>query len=201
MAKAQGATFTRNIILIGETNSGKTCMIRRFVNDSFIMDNQNTIGMDYCKKLYRSQLPGIEGHEYGIKFWDTAGMERFRNLTSAFYKKADGVIICYDTTDTKSFERVQFWLESICKNCKKEVPVILVGTKTDLTEDRKIAFLVAKQKARELGAAYFECSALADTGVTQAFTFIMDKSILFRAEEHALLDELAPQTNDIMPQP
>ena len=99
MTTIRSPVNTRNIILIGESNSGKTCMIQRYVNQTYCGDNQNTIGLDFCKKEYTSKILGLEHQSFGIKIWDTAGMERFRNLTSAFYKKADGVMICYDTTD------------------------------------------------------------------------------------------------------
>ena len=75
-----------------------------------------------------------------MKIWDTAGQERFKTLTKTFYKKADGVMIIFDLTDAKTFESVKNWIDSIKENAEEGVPIILLGNKMDLEDDRVIAY-------------------------------------------------------------
>ena len=70
--------------------------------------------------------------------WDTAGQDRFKNITSSYYRGADGIIIIYDITDATSFEGVQGWLGEIDKYTDPSVMKILVGNKTDLNERRQV---------------------------------------------------------------
>ena len=93
-----------------------------------------TLGLDFVTRKFKAS----DGNEYIIKIWDTAGQERFKTLTYSFYKKADGVIMAYDTTDPKSFENIKNWVDSINQHAESGVPKILVGNKIDLEDDRQI---------------------------------------------------------------
>ena len=63
-----------------------------------------TLGLDFAMK---DHITKIDGQTIEVKVWDTAGQDRFRNLTYSFYKKADGIIISYDVTEKKSYENVK----------------------------------------------------------------------------------------------
>lgn len=76
--------------------------------------------------------------EYIIKIWDTAGQEKFNNLTPNFYKKADGIILAYDITDPISFKKLIIWSDSINENTSGMLPMILVGNKIDIEEKREV---------------------------------------------------------------
>ena len=94
-----------------------------------------TLGLDFITKKFTAK----DGNEYQVKIWDTAGQERFKTLTFAFYKKADGVIMAFDTTDSKTFDNIQNWVDSINTHAAKGVPKVLVGNKCDLEEDRQVS--------------------------------------------------------------
>ena len=69
-----------------------------------------------------------------MKIWDTAGQEKFRNITYQFYRQADGIIIAFDKTSDKSFKAVSNWIQSIYKVKDTDTPVVIVGNKLDLTD-------------------------------------------------------------------
>ena len=93
-----------------------------------------TLGLDFVTRKYTAS----DANEYQVKIWDTAGQERFKTLTYSFYKKADGVIMAFDTTDQRSFDNIKNWVDSINAHAEKGVPKILVGNKIDLEDDRQI---------------------------------------------------------------
>ena len=74
----------------------------------------------------------VDKKEISVKVWDTAGKERFRTLTTAFYKNADGIIISYDVTTRSSFDSIKSWVESIENHGKANAARIMVGNKMDL---------------------------------------------------------------------
>jgi Ras-related protein Rab-1A len=70
--------------------------------------------------------------------WDTAGQDRFRTITSSYYRGADGIIIVYDLTDRQSFDNVKNWLEEIEKYVEEKTKKYIVGNKNDLEERRQV---------------------------------------------------------------
>ena len=126
---------TIQIIILGDGAVGKTSMITQYCNKTFSEEHITTLGLDFAQKKFQSK----NGNEYTVKVWDTAGQERFKTLTYAFYKRADGVIIAYDTTEKKSFENTTTWMDSIKEHADSHVPKILVANKIDLEDDRKVS--------------------------------------------------------------
>lgn len=47
--------------------------------------------------------------------WDTAGQDRFRTITSSYYKGANGILVVFDVTDRDSFNNLKYWLSEIEK--------------------------------------------------------------------------------------
>ncbi|NWS50444.1 RAB13 protein, partial [Probosciger aterrimus] len=69
---------------------------------------------------------------------DTAGQERFKTITTAYFRGAVGIILVYDITDEKSFENIQNWMKSINENASAGVERLLIGNKCDMEEKRKV---------------------------------------------------------------
>ena len=76
-----------------------------------------------------------DGRDFTVKIWDTAGQDRFRQLTNSFFKDADGVIVTFDLTAHESFLNVRDWISSVYKYKDKSLPMVLVGNKLDLCEE------------------------------------------------------------------
>ena len=162
MSSESSKTF--KILTIGESGVGKTCILRRFVENKFLKNHLATIGIDFKTKTLN-----INNQEIKLKIWDTAGQERFRNITTQYYKGADGIVLIYDVTDDASYEKIRDWMEQILSNTKREdIGLVLLGNKCDM-EPRAVSEEQGNKMAEELNVSYFETSALTGQGINEAF--------------------------------
>ena len=154
------------ILTIGESGVGKTCILRRFVENKFLKNHLATIGIDFKTKTLN-----INDQEIKLKIWDTAGQERFRNITNQYYKGADGIVLVFDVTDEASFEKIKDWMDQILSNTNKdEICLVLLGNKCDVeAASRSIKPEQGKELANELNINYFETSALSGYNIKEAF--------------------------------
>ena len=162
MSSDSSKTF--KILTIGESGVGKTCILRRFVENKFLKNHLATIGIDFKTKTLN-----INNQEIKLKIWDTAGQERFRNITTQYYKGADGIVLIYDVTDDASYEKIRDWMAQILSNTKREdIGLVLLGNKCDM-EPRAVTEEQGNKMAEELQVSYFETSALTGQGINEAF--------------------------------
>lgn len=126
--------FMFKILLVGNSAVGKSSLLMRFADDIFTDNFLPTIGVDFKIRTIESS-----GSIVKLQMWDTAGQEKFKTITSAYYKGAHGVILTYDITDRKSFVDLQNWLSEIDKYSKENVVKILVGNKNDLESQREVS--------------------------------------------------------------
>eukprot|EP00698_Gefionella_okellyi_P006304 TRINITY_DN15686_c0_g1_i1.p1 TRINITY_DN15686_c0_g1~~TRINITY_DN15686_c0_g1_i1.p1 ORF type:complete len:219 (-),score=30.74 TRINITY_DN15686_c0_g1_i1:26-682(-) len=152
------------LLVIGDSGTGKTCLLLRFVDDTYTESYISTIGVDF--KIRTIEL---DGKIVKLQIWDTAGQERFRTITSSYYRGANGIIIVYDVTDQESFSNIQNWLTEIKKYAGETVQKLVVGNKADLTASRVVDFNTAKAFADGLGIQFLETSAKTANNVEKAF--------------------------------
>ena len=151
---------TFKILTIGESGVGKTCILRRFVENKFLKNHLATIGIDFKTKSIT-----VQGIQIKLKIWDTAGQERFRNITNQYYKGADGIVLVFDVTDQKSFDKIREWMNQITVNTSSnDIGLVLLGNKCD-AEPRVIQKSDGEKMAEELGVKYFETSAMNGTNI------------------------------------
>ena len=157
-------SVTFKILTIGESGVGKTCVLRRFVENKFLKNHLATIGIDFKTKTLN-----INNQEIKLKIWDTAGQERFRNITTQYYKGADGIVLVYDVTDESSYDKIRDWMDQIKNNTEGEdIGLVLLGNKCDI-EPRSVTEAQGNKLAQELNINYFETSALTGQGIKEAF--------------------------------
>ena len=113
---------------------------------------------------------------YKLLIWDTAGAERLtmRNFTRNFFKRAHGIIICFDLSDLDSFESVPRWINGIREICETDIPLLLIGNKSDLRDCRGVLREEAEQLADEHNMVYIETSARDNINLDMAFAEIAD---------------------------
>lgn len=111
----------------------------------------------------------LSGKKVKLQIWDTAGQEKYRTITTMYYKGAHGIILAFSCDDHVSFENVENWLKQIKQNTVENVVVVLVANKCDLT-DREVTKEEGQALADKYNLSYFECSAKENTGITPAFT-------------------------------
>ena len=155
------ADYTFKILTLGESGVGKTCILKRYVDNTFMKTHLATIGIDF-----KSKIVNIDNKIIKIKVWDTAGQDRFRNITSQYYKGADGIVLVFDITDKESFKQVDYWINQISNS---GICMVLVGNKSDEKDKRVVTFEEGKELADSLKVPYFETSALNGEGINLTF--------------------------------
>ncbi len=112
----------------------------------------------------------VDGKRIKLQIWDTAGQERFMAISRAYYRGTMGVLLCYAINDRESFEKIEFWMEEVKKNAnEKDVCMILVGMKSDLSNERVVSIDEGRQKAELLGIKFFETSAKNYVNLNEVF--------------------------------
>ena len=152
------------VLLIGNSDVGKSSLILRYVdqiwNDVFVP----TIGVDFKVKSLQ-----IDNKRVKMQIWDTAGQERFRNVISSYFKGAHGILLIYDITARDSFKELENWLGEVERNATPQVLKILIGNKCDLDEQRQITVDEGEAFAARNGMKFIETSAKYNTNVNEAF--------------------------------
>jgi Ras-related protein Rab-11A len=163
--------FIFKIVLLGDSGVGKSNLVFRFTKNEFNKDSKSTIGVEFATKTVQ-----IEDNKLvKAQIWDTAGQERYRSIASSYYRGAVGALLVYDVTDRNSFNHVPMWLKEVEENAEKDCLIMLVGNKTDLTEQRTVFVRDGRSFARKNGLAFIETSALDATGVDTAFQRILQE--------------------------
>jgi Ras-related protein Rab-1A len=171
--------FIFKVLLLGNSDVGKSSLLLRYVdsvwNDAFVP----TIGVDFKVKTLT-----INEKKVKMQIWDTAGQERFRTVVSTYFRGAHGILLLYDVTNRDSFKNLESWLIEIEKNAKEKVLKILIGNKCDLTDDREIQSDEGKAFALRNGMEFMETSAKMNTNVTEAFETLGKLMIEFNSKSN-----------------
>ena len=156
--------FSFKFLVLGESGVGKTCIILRYTNNEFLCNQLSTIGVDLKIKYISIQTKALK-----ILIWDTAGEERFRNITSQYYNGSDGIILVYDVNSRDSFNKVSFWVTQINQKINVDkVGIILVGNKIDIKK-REVSKEEGEICAKSYGIDYIETSALTNFNINECF--------------------------------
>jgi small GTP-binding protein len=152
------------ILVIGESAVGKSCLLLRYTDDKFQETFMTTIGVDFKTKYIE-----IEGTRVKLQIWETAGQEKFRSITKAYYRGAHGILVVFDISRRETFNQTKVWVDSIKDSSADSSPidVILVGNKCDL--ERAVTREEAEALAREFQISYFETCAKKAVNVDRAF--------------------------------
>ena len=119
------------VILIGDVDVGKTCLLSRYLKNQLPKTQKTTIGVEFATKNVTMK----DGATVKAQLWDTAGQEKYRAITVAHYRKAVGCLVVYDVTNRKTFTDVKYWLDSLMDSAEQEIQIMLVGNKVDLVDD------------------------------------------------------------------
>ncbi|KAL1257033.1 hypothetical protein QQF64_012578 [Cirrhinus molitorella] len=151
------------IVMVGNSSVGKTSLLRRFCDNCFHAGTCATVGIDYSVKTLT-----VDNSQVALQMWDTAGQERYRSITKQFFRKADGVVVVYDITNEQTFTAVRQWLASVQEGAGEDIPIMLLGNKTDLDNQREIPVGMAENLAKDFQLIFYECSAFSSHNVTES---------------------------------
>ncbi|KAG8011956.1 Ras and EF-hand domain-containing protein, partial [Nibea albiflora] len=118
------------IVLAGDAAVGKSSFLLRLCKNEFKLNSSATLGVDFQMKTLI-----VDGEPVLLQLWDTAGQERFRSIAKSYFRRADGVLLLYDVTCEKSFLNVREWVDMIEDVSQEDIPIMLVGNKSDLRQD------------------------------------------------------------------
>ena len=142
------------IILVGNSGIGKTSIINRFYNNTFLEVLPSTHSMNFISKEIKINKKTIIAN-----IWDTAGQEQYRSINKLFVKDADIVVFVYDITVRQSFEDLDYWYNFISEELGHSPTLALVGNKMDLYENEEIREEEGEETANEWGAYFTLLSA------------------------------------------
>ena len=158
-------------VLLGETAVGKTCIISRFIHDTFELNSISTTAATCVSKTM--SFEEFQGKCIKFEIWDTAGQEKYRSLTKIFYKDAKVAILVYDITRRNSFDEVKtYWYNQMKECAPKNIIIGIAGNKCDLFEDEKVPEDEAIKFAKEIGAIFRLTSANRNIGIEDLFKSI-----------------------------
>ena len=159
------------VITLGNSAVGKSSFILKYIDNSFTLYYTATLGIDFKQKKIKLK----DGRDVRLRIFDTAGQERYKSVSASFIKKADGVILIYDIGDLESFEAVENWIKSIREIGKDNLPIILVGNKCDLPDDKRMISLKEGQdKADEFNIPFYETSCKEGINIKEVFEKLVD---------------------------
>ncbi|XP_030330771.1 ras-related protein Rab-27B isoform X6 [Strigops habroptila] len=190
------------LLALGDSGVGKTTFLYRYTDHKFNPKFITTVGIDFREKrvVYTSRgTNGAPGKAFKVhlQLWDTAGQERFRSLTTAFFRDAMGFLLMFDLTSQQSFLNVRNWMSQLQANAYCEHPdIVLVGTKSDLGEQREVPEKQAKELAEKYGIPYLETSAATGCNVEQAVATLLDL-IMKRMEQCVAKSQNSVPSNGI----
>ena len=124
----------------------------------------NSIGVDFKLKNIE-----IDKKRIKLQIWDTAGSERFRTITTSYYRGAHAIIMVFDITKKETFDHIINWMADIDKFAKQGVLRILVGNKCDLENQREVNKDEGLAFADKYGIQYFETSAKETMNIESLF--------------------------------
>ena len=169
------------IVTLGESTVGKSAYISKYVEGNY-KNTLPTIGFN-AKHKYIS-LPN--GENVNIVFEDTSGQERYHSLSLNFIRKANGIVLMYDITQKHTFDTVSNWCNQIWEYQKKDFPVILLGNKCDLENERQVQREEGEQIANEKGIKFLETSNKNGKNIKESVKELVD---MILKKKHSNSDE------------
>ena len=127
------ANYFFKCVVVGDPAVGKTNLLSRFTKNEFSSSTKSTIGVDFSTRQIEHDGLTIEA-----QIWDTAVAERYKAVTTAYYRCALGALIVYDITNRDSFESCENWLRELRTHADPSIVPMLVGNKCDLRHKQSV---------------------------------------------------------------
>ncbi|RNA23262.1 ras-related Ral-a [Brachionus plicatilis] len=167
---AQMASFLK-LTLVGDGGVGKSCLILQYMYHDFVEEYEPTKADAYRRTIT------LQGEDVQIDILDTAGQEDYPAVRDGYLKHGDGFLLVFDLTNRETFESIRNHRENVLrvKADDANLPIILIGNKSDLRQNRLISFEEANSLATQWNIPYIETSAKTRENVDRAFSEIFLK--------------------------
>ncbi|XP_051169646.1 ras-related protein Rab-24-like [Leptopilina boulardi] len=160
------ASVDFKVVLLGDRAVGKTCLIKRFVNDTFNEDVVSaTIGVAFAAKQIQ-----VDDRKVTMGLWDTSGCERFESMVRGYYRGAKAAIICYDISNLESFKRAKFWIREV-REVEDKCKVYLCATKEDVLKNVSASpdLEIVERYAEGIQSKFFITSSKTGSNIAELF--------------------------------
>ena len=173
------------VILIGDSAVGKTNIMSKYLTGQFNENSKATVGVEFGSKLFN-----IDGHNIKAQIWDTAGQEKYKAITGAYYKGSKGAFVVYDITRKDTFISTDKWINDLKTGADPKINIILIGNKTDLEDKREVLKEQGEEKAKSFGCAFFETSALNGNNIDKGFELMVSEVFKKFKDDNNIEDDL-----------
>ena len=170
------------VILVGEPGTGKTSLINVSVGQKFKEISQSTLLSTFVPKTFTKN-----GKDYVLNIWDTAGQEKYKAITGAYYKGSKGAFVVYDITRKETFDATDRWINDLKMSSDPKINIILIGNKSDLEDKRDVLKEQGEEKAKSFGCAFLETSAFNGDNIDKGFEMMI--SDIFKKFKEESLEE------------
>ncbi|GAB6018586.1 Ras-protein R-Ras2 [Chamberlinius hualienensis] len=179
MSKATDNSIqTYKLVVVGGGGVGKSAITLQFIQSYFVTDYDPTIEDSYTKQCV------IDDVACKLDILDTAGQEEFSAMREQYMRSGEGFLLVFSVTERSSFEEIYKFHKQILRvKDRDEFPMLMVGNKADLEQQRTVSTEEGKQLAQQLKIAYKECSAKLRINVDQSFYELVQIVRQFQAAE------------------
>jgi small GTP-binding protein len=160
--------YIYKIIIIGDSNVGKSNILSKYHRNKYSIVPIPTIGVDFSVKEFK-----IHDKVIKLQIWDTAGQERYQSLLSSYYRGISGALIVFDVTNIESFYSVENWYHKIKLASDDDIQILCVGNKIDLEDRRMVSKERAEKLCKEYEMIYIESSVYDDVNISLIFETLM----------------------------
>ena len=171
MESTNDSDLVFKILLLGDSEVGKSCFLMRYSENVFIENYITTIGLDYKLKTVKLDT----GKTIKVQLWDTAGQDKYRTIAKNYYKGSHGILLLYDITKQSSFDNIREWVRDIKEEVNEKAILFLIGNKIDMEDQRKIPKEKGVELAEEFKIPFFEASAKSGENVDEVFKALYNK--------------------------
>ena len=159
------------ILLLGDSEVGKSCFLMRYSDNVFVENYITTIGLDYKLKYIKLD----SGKTVKVQLWDTAGQDKYRTIAKNYFKGSHGILLLYDVTKQSSYDNIREWIHDIKEEVSEKAIIFLIANKIDMTDKRKISKEKGEELAEEFKIPFFEASAKSGENVDEVFKALYKK--------------------------
>ena len=158
------------IIIIGDPCCGKTSLLLRATQNIKNEKYSMTVGVDCKSKMVYKDEKLIK-----LQIWDTAGQEKFRTLTTSYYRGTSCCVLVFDITNIKSFYNLYQWIDQYNYHCDQPIKnIIITANKIDLEHQRQVSELEISKFCDSMNCYFTEVSVLLDRGIDELFDMVVD---------------------------
>lgn len=171
-------SISGRIVLIGETQVGKTSLIQKYLRGQVSPEQKSTIGA-----VFHTHEVTVDNKTVQMQIWDTAGQERYRALGPIYYRKSNAAIAVFDVTRKETMEALEGWIKNFRENAD-DTYVIIAANKSDMEDDQiQVTLDETLEFAQKFDAECIWTSAMSGIGINDLFDAIIKQLVLKSPDE------------------